>query len=164
MTECTELKNIKYKSMLLSNSGGKSSCLNTVKQNKNSSLKNLDEFLKAEKEKNKTESWSRLDKTVKLRKLHEWVESYVEEKKYSDITKNQLKTFIKTCLDKKRLQRVKDVSYDKETQKVLGIPNLQFINRRFTLKRNERRVSTVRSLGIGRKNKTVKKCDKPTES
>ena len=43
-----------------------------------------------------------------------------------------------------------------DNQKVLGIPNIQFINRKFTLKRNESRVSTLKSLGTGAKNKTVK--------
>ena len=69
MTECNELKNIKYKSMLLSNSSGKVSSLNSSKPPKNSSLNNLDAFLEAEKAMNKKESWSRLDKTVKLEKL-----------------------------------------------------------------------------------------------
>ena len=160
MSECIELKNIKYKSMLLSNSSGKVSSLNSSKPPKNSSLNNLDAFLEAEKAMNKKESWSRLDKTVKLEKLFEWSERFCIEKKWSDVTKNQLKNFLKLSLDKKQLQRVKDVIYDKENSKILGIPNLQFNNRKFTLKRNEKRVSTVKSLGGGKKNKTIKKVDK----
>ena len=163
MTECNELKNIKYKSMLLSNSSGKSSSLTNPKPPKNSSLNNLDAFLEAEKALNKKESWSRLDKTIKLEKLYEWSELYCREKKWSEATNSQLKTFLKSCLDKKQLQRVKDVIYDKETSKIKGIPNLQLLNRRFTLKRNEKRISTVKSLGGGKKNKTVKKIDKIPE-
>ena len=163
MTEqCNELKNIKYKSMLLS--GNSNNTMNAPRNTKNSSLKNLDAFLEAEKARNKKESWSRLDKTVKLRKLYEWGENHCKEKKWSETNGKQLKIFLKHCLDKKRLNRVKDVTYDKNTGKVTNIPNLQFLKNRFTLKRNDRRQSTVKSLGVGRKNKTIKKNDKETNN
>lgn len=81
MTEqCNELKNIKYKSMLLSGSNSNTINVNNQQNNKKSSLKNLDAFLEAEKARNKKESWSRIDKTVKLKKLHEWAEVYCKEK------------------------------------------------------------------------------------
>ena len=64
MTEqCNELKNIKYKSMLLSGSNSNTINVNN-NNNKKSSLKNLDAFLEAEKARNKKESWSRLDKQL----------------------------------------------------------------------------------------------------
>ena len=163
MTEqCNELKNIKYKSMLLS--GSNSNTINVNTTNKNSSLKNLDAFLEAEKARNKKESWSRLDKTVKLKKLYEWAEVHCKEKKWSETTLKQLKLYLKHCLDKKRIQKVKDVVYDKEKGKIINIPNLQFINRKFTLKRSDRRQSTLKSLGNGRRNKTIKKNTKDNSS
>jgi hypothetical protein len=165
MTEqCNELKNIKYKSMLLSGSNSNTINVNNQQNNKKSSLKNLNDFLEAEKARNKKESWSRIDKTVKLKKLHEWAEVHCKEKKWSDTTLKQLKQYLKHCLDKKRLQKVKDVIYNKETGKITNIPNLQFINRKFTLKRSERRQSTVKSLGSGRRNKTIKKNNKDNSS
>lgn len=167
MTEqCNELKNIKYKSMLLSGSNSNTINAKNSKDNK-SSLQNLDAFLEAEKARNKKESWSRLDKTVKLKKLYEWAELRCKEKKWSDTTLKQLKIYLKHCLDKKRILKVKDVLYDKETGKITNIPNLHFINRKFTLKRSDRRQSTVKSLGSGRRNKTIKKNTKdisPTSS
>ena len=123
MTEqCNELKNIKYKSMLLS--GSNSNTINVNTNNKSSSLKNLDAFLEAEKARNKKESWSRLDKTVKLKKLYDWAEIHCTEKKWSESTLKQLKLYLKHCLDKKRIQKVKDVLYDKEKGKIINIPNL----------------------------------------
>jgi len=160
--QCNELKNIKYKSMLLS--GSNNNTINVPHANKNSSIKNLNAFLEAEKARNKKESWSRLDKTIKLKKLHEWAELHCKEKKWSDTTLKQLKSYLKQCLDKKRIQKVKDVVYDKETGKITNIPNLQFINRKFTLKRSERRQSTLKSLGTGRKNRTIKKNNKDDSS
>ena len=163
MTEqCNELKNIKYKSMLLS--GSNSNTINVNTNNKSSSLKNLDAFLEAEKARNKKESWSRLDKTIKLTKLYEWAEIHCKEKKWSDTTLKQLILYLKHCLDKKRIQKVKDVVYDKEKGKIINIPNLQFINRKFTLKRSDRRQSTLKSLGSGRRNKTIKKNTKDNSS
>lgn len=148
MNEGKQNTNIQYNNMPLINS--------TNNLQESISLKYIDEFLIAEKEQNKKKSWDKLDMTVKLNKLSEWINNYTQEKNYNDSTKKELEIFIKTCLDKKRLVRGKDVNYDKDNQKVLGIPNIQFINRKFTLKRNESRVSTLKSLGTGAKNKTVK--------
>ena len=128
MTEqCNELKNIKYKSMLLSGSNSNTINVNNQQNNKKSSLKNLDAFLEAEKARNKKESWSRIDKTVKLKKLHEWAEVYCKEKKWSDTTLKQLKQYLKHCLDKKRLQKVKDVIYNKETGKIKPLDKAKLV-------------------------------------
>ena len=149
--------------MLLSGSNSNTINVNN-NNNKSSSLKNLDAFLEAEKARNKKESWSRLDKTIKLTKLYEWAEIRCNEKKWSETTLKQLKLYLKHCLDKKRIQKVKDVIYDKEKGKIINIPNLQFINRKFTLKRSDKRQSTLKSLGSGRRNKTIKKNTKDNSS
>jgi hypothetical protein len=56
--------------------------------------------------------------------------------------------FLKECLGKKRLYRVKDVVYDKDTGRIREIPALVFNKqaRHFTLKRTDKRVSTLKSL------------------
>lgn len=48
---------------------------------------------------------------------------------------------------------MKDVHCDKSTGKILSIPTLNFnsTTRKFTLKRCEKRVSTLKSLGKGKK-------------
>ena len=60
--ECLELKNIKYKTMLLS--GVPSS---TEIRNSNSLL-NLDKFLEDDKTNNQNEPWNKLDNTTKTKK------------------------------------------------------------------------------------------------
>ena len=65
--------------MLLS--GSSNNAINVNTNNKNSSIKNLDDFLEAEKASNKKESWSRLDKLLNLKKLHEWAEEHCKGKK-----------------------------------------------------------------------------------
>jgi hypothetical protein len=59
-----------------------------------------------------------------------------------------LVVFLKECLDKKRLQRVKDVDYDKITGELKDIPALAYNKsaKHFTLKNLDKRVSTLKSL------------------
>ena len=55
---------------------------------------------------------------------------------------------MKDCLDKKKIYRVKDVLYDKETGLIKEIPALTFIKstKHFTLKNLDKRVTTQKSL------------------
>ena len=68
--------------------------------------------------------------------------------------------FFKDCLEKNKLQKTKDVVYDKELHSITSIPALLFnVNSRaFTLKIMDlKRVSTIKSLTPKRgseKNKT----------
>ena len=58
--------------------------------------------------------------------------------------------FLRNCLDKKKLQRVKDVLYNKETGEITDIPCLCYNKnlKHFTLKNIDKRVSTLKSLPI----------------
>jgi len=139
--ECMELKNIKYKTMLISGSD--------IQETKTSNdMNNLEKFLEAEKHTNQAESWAKLDKTIKTQKLVAYAEKYVESHKMCEEDLNALVKYLKECLDKKKLGRVKDVTYDKEKGVVKDIPSLIFnkSSRQYTLKRSEKRVSTLKSL------------------
>ena len=139
--ECIELKNIKYKTMLLS---GKQ----IIETKSTNDLINLDKFLENEKNNSKIEPWSKLDKTIKVKKLQEFTERYINEKKLNEEESKILNLFFKDCLDKKRLARVKDVVYDKTTGIIKDIPALHFNKqtKHFTLKNLEKRVVTQKSL------------------
>jgi hypothetical protein len=148
---CNELKTLKYKSMIL----------NGVPwpENKSSTdLANLDKFLENEKITNSTEPWSKLDKTAKLRKLAIFAESYKQEHELSEEEHKHLIVFFKDCLDKKRLQRVKDVNYNKDTGEIKDIPALHFNkpSNHFTLKNIDKRVSTLKGLAPKKKQGTAK--------
>ena len=106
--ECLELKNIKYKTMLLNG--------NPLQETKSSNdLSNLEKFLENEKNNNIIEPWCKLNKTIKTKKLIEFVELYKKEKELDDEEGTNLIAYLKDCLDKKKLQRVKAVIYDKTT-------------------------------------------------
>lgn len=148
--ECQELKNIKYKNMLLS---GNSNNINAVTVNSKQS--NIDLFLDKESKLNKNEPWNRLNKTEKITQLNDYVELISKEHQLTDEEINNLKEYLTTSLDKKKLQHVKDVQYDKVSNKIKLIPSLHFnpSTRKFTIKRQEKRVSTLKSLGAGKPKK-----------
>jgi hypothetical protein len=139
--EYKELKSIKYKTML-------SSGISWPEKKSSSNLCDLDKFLENEKNNNSSEPWSKLDKTTKIRKLICFAENYKTENNLSEDEFDKLMTFLKDCLDRKKLQKVKDVIYDKLKGEVKDIPAL-FHNKptnHFTLKNTEKHISTTRSL------------------
>jgi hypothetical protein len=109
----------------------------------------MDQFLENEKQKNKTESWIKLDKTLKVQKLHQFAEKYGKDNSLPVKDIKTLKMFFTDCLEKNRLNKTKDVTYNKESCDVVAIPALHFnqTNRSFTLKITDpKRVSTLKSL------------------
>lgn len=148
--ECVELKNIKYKSMLLS--GKSDEPIETVEN-----LSNLEHFLAGEKKNSSNEVWTKLDKTTKILKFDEFSTTYCAENNYNDADKNELFTFLNTNLDRKRLLKAKEVIYHKDSGKIQSIPSLMYsvANKKFTLKRCDKRPSTLKSLAP-KKNKGKK--------
>ena len=149
--ECLELKNIKYKTMLLNG--------NPLKETKSENdLSNLDKFLEDEKNNNVNEPWCKLNKTIKTKKILEFVEKYKSEKNLDQEEEKALLTFLKDCLDRKKLQRVKDVVYDKTNGSIKEIPALSYTkaNKHFTLKNMDKRVSTLKSLAPKKTQGTIK--------
>jgi len=139
--ECQELKNIKYKTMLLNGI--------PLQETKSANdLNNLDKFLEEEKINNTNEHWCKLNKTIKYKKLIEYVEIYKNDKKLDESESQLLTDFLKDSLDKKKLSRVKDVIYDKDIGIVKEIPALTYIKatKHFTLKNIDKRISTLKSL------------------
>ena len=149
--ECQELKNIKYKTMLLNG--------NPLQETKSSNdISNLEKFLENEKNNNDNEPWCKLNKTIKTKKFIEFVELYKKEK---DLDENECKlliAFLKDALDRKKLQRVKDVVYDKLNGIVKEIPSLTYVKsmKHFTLKNMDKRISTLKSLSVKKANGTIR--------
>ena len=115
-TDCNELKTLKYKSMVLNG-------VPWPESKSSSDLANLDKFLENDKITNSHEPWSKLDKTAKIKKLILFADNYKTSNNLTDIEYDQLILFFKDCLDKKKLQRVKDVNYNKENENIKFNPN-----------------------------------------
>lgn len=151
--ECLELKNIKYKTMLQC---GNKTFHETKSEN---DMSNLDNFLENEKNNNKNEPWCKLDKTIKTQKIIEFIAFYKNENKLEEEETILLTNYLKDCIDRKKLNRVKDVVYDKENGIIKDIPGLTYSkpNKHFTLKSMDKnRVSTLKSLAPKKAQGTAK--------
>ena len=112
------------------------------------SLIKIDELLETEKKNMNSEPWNKLDKRLKIQKLHAYAEKYGKENNFSMKSIKDLKTFFSDCLLKDKLSKVKDVVYNKETGVIGSIPGLVFnpTSKAFTLRNLDKKVSTLKSL------------------
>lgn len=159
--KCQELANIEYQNMLL-NGGTKD--VKDIRKKKVGTITNIEEFLEKEKNIESKLPWSKLNKMKKLEKIKIYLNSFCEKNNVTDTVKNDILLKIKTALNKKKLQRIKDVTYDKETGIIKSIPVLEYSksDMTFNFKLNEKKQSTLKSLApkkniANRKQKTLKK-------
>jgi len=142
--ENSQMKTLKYKNIGIP--------WNTRKNT--TSLDNLEAMLETERFENNNENWNKLSKTIKIQKLLVYAEKYKEENNLSTNDYQNLIIFFKDCLDKKKLQKIKDVDYNRETGEIDNISTLIYnkTNNHFTLKNTHKKVSTLKSLD---KKKTI---------
>jgi hypothetical protein len=150
--QCNELKNIQYKSMLLSK---KSTTPELISK---TNIIDIDKFLDEEKKTRSNENWNKMDKTFKIKKLNQYAEKFCLKHNCPENCIKNLKLLLKNHLDKKRLLSNKEVEYSKEEQEITNIPSLNYKNKRFTIDRNDKRVSTIKSLAPAKK--TLKSINK----
>lgn len=111
----------------------------------------LENFLQNEKNANTNGSWSKLSKSLKIKKMSDFSKLYQMEHHISDEEEHNLDSFLKDCISKNKIEKVKDLVYDKKTGKVLKINILTFNTQhnKFTLKCSDssKRVSTLKHMG-----------------
>jgi hypothetical protein len=116
-------------------------------------MNNITQVLEAEIKLNKKESWPKLDKTLKLKKIMDYAVLYGKNNNLSDEKLDELQAFLKAKLNQRRLLTTKDVTYDINKMIITDIPGLVKTNDdKFLLRRNEKRSSTVKSLTPTKKN------------
>ena len=156
--ECIQLKNINYQSMLLKR--------NSNIDSQRGGTDNIEKYSEQEQNKKKTlKPWSKLEKTTKLKKIYTYTESnFYDKYKMTEEEQKILKKYMRTCLERKKLQRIKDVVYDIETGTIKNIPGLTFNekNRKFVLRKIDKKGSTLRNLAPknSSRSKTKNKTDK----
>ena len=135
------LKNINYKNMLLTGN------YNLLKPDIITNP-NIDDILENEKNANKSDPWNKLDKSAKIGKLKDFAVRHGKEENHTEEETNSLYHFLVSALEQKKLMRAKDVIYDKATGMITSIPCLIYHAgfKKFTLKRCEKRQSTLKSL------------------
>lgn len=141
--ECVELKNIKYQTMLM----------NKTKQNETPKkhTTNIEQFLNRESMQNTKKPWNKLEKSIKRKKLSKFVETFPTKHK------EMLKQYLYQCLERKKLQRTKDVIYDMDKGKIEKIPGLSFNknSNKYTLRRIDKKISTLKSLAPKKRKKKI---------
>jgi hypothetical protein len=135
------LKNINYKNMLLTGN------YNLLKPDVVTNP-NIDDILENEKNASKSDPWNKLDKSAKFGKMKEFAARHGKKENYSEQEITALYQFLISAIDQKKLMRAKDVIYDKLTGEIASIPCLMYHAgfKKFTLKRCEKRQSTLKSL------------------
>ena len=146
-----ELNQIKYKSMILPNNRNIHNNLSPRESN-NSNLTSINDFLEKEKQQHVGEQWCKLDKTSKMQKIRIFIDKYTDDNNLTAKDSKALLEFLTTSLNQKKLSKTKDVVYDKSTGLIKSIPCLLFnqTQRKFTLKRTEKRQTTMRAVGAKR--------------
>jgi hypothetical protein len=139
--ECVELKNIKYQTMLLNNK-------TDLAPNNIDNISNIDSFLDNEKKTNEKKPWSKLSSALKLKKIQLFIEIYSKKNKLTPQEKKKLFTYLNTQLQRKKLQRIKDVIYDSEKGIIKDIVGLTFnkTNLKFTIKNKDKSSGTLKNL------------------
>ncbi len=110
---------------------------------------NIDDMLERERQFNKRDTWVKLGKPAKIQRLHAYAETYGKEHALPTKDIKQLKLFFISCLDKNKLDKTKDVVYNKDEMKIISIPALHYnkTTHNYTLKiLDNKRVSTLKSL------------------
>jgi len=133
----------KYKNYIAASGNVASS--STIDSN---STEKIDELLEKEKLNMNSEPWNKLDKRLKIQKLHAYAEKYGKDNGLPLKEVKNLKTFFSECLTKDKLSKVKDVDYDRDTGTITNINSL-FLNvatRTFTLRNLDKKVSTLKML------------------
>ena len=174
VNECIELKNLKYKSMMLKNNQRRGDAAMQMLHNTSAtdSISNVEKYLDHERSRKTTDLWGKLDKTVKLSKLNAFAQKYISDNGLPESELTQLVTFLTTCIDHKKIVKTKDVVYDKVSGMIISIPILTHVTSgsitssslslpatsgsgsgsspiKFTLRRCEKRPSTLKSLPHG---------------
>jgi len=135
------LKNINYKNMLLTGN------YNMLKPDVITNP-NIDDILENEKNASKSDPWNKLDKSAKIGKLREFATRHGKTENHTEQEITALYHFLVSALEQKKLMRAKDVIYDKTSGTITSIPCLIYHAgfKKFTLKRCEKRQSTLKSL------------------
>lgn len=157
---CPELRTIEYKSKLLNPNSTKKDVYN--KATKIGTLQNMEDFLEKEKTFHTDTPWNKLNKTIRLDKIKNFVEEYASKHKLDTSQASELIELLKDALNKNKLQRVKDLVYDKKSCVIKAIPILKHDKEtnNFSLKQQKR---TTTTMSLAPKKNTIKKKVKKKE-
>ena len=126
--ECREYNSLKYRTMILTGS--------PLDVKSDSSEEMINTFLRNDIENNKKGVWSKLSRTEKHRRIHEFVDKNLSPLYLLDETEKT--TALKFCImlvDNRKLSKTNDITYNKEERTIERISGLVFnpISRKFII-------------------------------
>lgn len=121
----------------------------------NDNILSMEEFLVKEHNSNKTQPWNKLNKTNKNEIMLKFINSYANNNNFDSQKKLLLQTYLLDCIKKNKITK-KDIDYDSEESVINNIPELHFVNNKFSIKFKDNRVSASRGLPKKILNKTIK--------
>jgi hypothetical protein len=146
--ECKEYNSLKYRTMIMTGHNIED------KGGNETSEQQLDSFLLNESQVNKKQTWSKLSKTERLKKLNLFIETdLIALYGLNENETQKLKIFIHGLVERKRILKVNEITYNEESGKIECVHIVLFNenNRRFTLNHN------INSQGSKKTQKKVKK-------
>jgi hypothetical protein len=145
----SDLKNIKYK-MMVTGMVTNSATANLRSTPDSKTAMEISQFLENESLSNKAEPWCKLNKTIKLKKMFDFAIKYKEAHNLSDEDFCKLNAFLKDCLNRRKLLKVKEVIYDKVNGVIVEIPVLvkNETKNRFTLKHSSSKSGSTIKLAV----------------
>ena len=116
----------------------------------------INNFLENESNENKNETWSKLDKSQKIKKLNIYSETIAKD--LFDLNNENilaLKKYLLKALDRKNLLKTKEVTYDRISGVITSLPYLIYNkdDNIFLLKKDDKHISTIKCLPPDKKNK-----------
>jgi hypothetical protein len=149
---CKEYNALKYKTMIMTG--------NNIEHNieNETNKEGLDKFLKREMENNKKQSWTKLSKTERIKKLNNYISDVLIKKhQLTDLERANLKRFMINLLDRKKMTKNNEIDYDEENGIIKDIYILDFdeTTRKFSINKtpiNSRKSYVSKKKTIKNKN------------
>ena len=144
---CKEYNSLKYKTMIMTGENMEKQIMNETNE------ETLHSFLIQERNQNKKQAWCKLSKTYKIQKIQKFVNQSLRDKyQLSNEECSQTMTYIRQLLERKKLTKASEITYDEESGDVMQIPMICFQNqsRKFTLNK-ETKVPAKKSKTIKKK-------------
>jgi len=141
-SDSSELNNLRYKT----------GCMRKPRQEPLHDASSVDQILETESASRGAKPWQRLNRTDRVAKLRAFAVAYCDKHELDATERVDLERTLLAGLERRRLTGARDVVYDAQNGVLTAIPCLchQPQAKRFTLKRPDRRVSTLKSLGAGK--------------
>ena len=138
--QSNDLKNILSKEVIIDK--GKEEDKVEQKYDPSQDMKDLMEMVDSERVNITNKTWSRIEKSTRLRLLNEYIENYILENSLEDEITKQFKTIVIKAFQSNLLNKQSDIKYDTENNKIIDITIIKFNKEKnlFELKTRDNKV------------------------